>query len=55
MRAGAGLSVRYTRLFSEKIGAFIQLSDKYLSLLKKPEYMSNSHRNTLNISIGCIF
>ena len=54
-RAGAELTFRYTRLFSHKVGAFIQLSDRYTTLLADPEYMSNGHRNTFNLTIGCTF
>ena len=54
-RAGAELTFRYTRLFSHMVGAFIQLSDRYTTLLAEPEYMSNGHRNTFNLTIGCTF
>lgn len=55
MRAGAGLSFRYTRLFSDKVGGYIELNDRFISLLSQPEYLSNSHRNTFNLTIGCTF
>lgn len=54
-RAGGGLTVRYTRLFNEKISGYIQLSDKYISMLKEAEYLDKGHRNTLSLSIGCTF
>lgn len=54
-RISAGLSVRYTRLFSDKIAGYIQLSDRYISLLKQPEYLNNGYKNTLVITIGCTF
>ena len=54
-RAGGGLTVRYTRLFTDKIAGYIQLSDKYISLLKEAEHLDKGHRNTLSITIGCTF
>lgn len=54
-RAGAGLTFRYTRLFSQKVGAYVQVSDKYITLLSEPEYLSNRYRNTFNLTIGCTF
>lgn len=54
-RAGGGLTARYTRLFNANIAGYIQLSDRYISLLKEAEYLDKGHRNTLSISIGCTF
>lgn len=54
-RVGAGLKFRYTRLFSDKIAGYVQLSDRFVSLTEKPEYLSNGSRNTLAITIGCTF
>jgi hypothetical protein len=55
MRAGGSASLRYTRLFSENVGGYIQLSDRYISMLQASEYLANGHRNTLLLTIGCTF
>lgn len=54
-RISASLSLRYTRLFSDRIAGYIQLSDKYISLLESPQYLNNGHRNSLVLTIGCTF
>lgn len=54
-RIGAGLAFRYTRLFSAKIAAYVELSDTFTSLIQSPEYLDNGHRNILTITIGCTF
>ena len=54
-RAGGNVTLRYTRLFTKDIAGYIQLSDKFISLLKEPEYLDSGHRNTLTITIGCTF
>lgn len=54
-RIGGTASLRYTRLFSDRLAGYIQLSDRYISLLKQPEYLNDGHRNTLAITIGCTF
>jgi hypothetical protein len=53
--AGAELSFRYTRLFSDRAGGYIEISDKFKSLLKEPEYLNCRLRNILAITIGCTF
>lgn len=54
-RISARASFRYTRLFSDRIGGYIQLSDRYISLLEAPQYLNNGHRNSLDLTIGCTF
>lgn len=54
-RAGGSANVRYTRLISDNIGVYAQISERYTSLLQAAEYLSNGHRNTLAITIGCTF
>ena len=54
-RINAGLTFRYTRLFTDKVAGYIQISDRYISLLETPQYLNNGHRNTLAITIGCTF
>lgn len=54
-RAGGYANVRYTRLISDNIGVYAQISERYTSLLQAAEYLSNGHRNTLAITIGCTF
>lgn len=54
-RAGGSFTFRYTRAFSDKTGAYVQLSDRYVGLLKDAEYLQNGHRNKLMITIGCAF
>ena len=54
-RVGGGLTFRYTRLFSDRIGGYIQLSDRYISLLQAAEYLKGRNRNTLELTIGCTF
>ncbi len=53
--AGVGLIFRYTRLFSDRIGGYVQLSDKFRSMLKEPDYLNCRLRNTLTLTIGCTF
>ena len=54
-RVGGGLTFRYTRLFSDRIGGYIQLSDRHISLLQAAEYLKGRNRNTLELTIGCTF
>ena len=54
-RVGGGLTFRYTRLFSDRIGGYIQLSDRYISLLQAAEYLKGRNRNILELTIGCTF
>lgn len=54
-RMNASLSLRYTRLFSERIAGYIQLSDRYISLFEAPQYLENGYRNSLTLTIGCTF
>ena len=54
-RAGGSANVRYTRLISNNIGLYIQLSDRYISLLQAAEYLAGGNRNTLALTIGCTF
>ena len=54
-RAGAELSFRYTRLFSDRIGGYIEINDSFKSLLKEQEYLNCRLRNILAITIGCTF
>lgn len=54
-RAGAGVSFRYTRLFSDRTAGYVELNESFTSMLKKPEYLNNGLRNILSITIGCAF
>lgn len=54
-RAGAELSFRYTRLFSDRTGGYIEINDSFKSLLKEPEYLNCRLKNILAITIGCTF
>lgn len=54
-RAGAELSFRYTRLFSDRVGGYIEINDSFKSLLKEPEYLNCRLKNILAITIGCTF
>lgn len=54
-RAGGSVCIRYTRLVSEAVGAYIQLSDRYTSLLEAENYLTGRYRNTLLLTIGCTF
>ncbi len=55
MRLGGNAAFRYTRIFGEKISAFVELRDSYMSLLKVPEYLDGRGRNAFTISLGCSF
>lgn len=55
MRAGAGLSFKYTRLFSEKFAVFVSLSDRFNMLLKEPQHLLGRTRNAAVIAVGCNF
>ena len=54
-RAGAGLEFTYTRIVSQKFAPYIKLSDDFLSLLSKPEYLDGATRNVALLTLGCNF
>ena len=54
-RAGGSASFMYTRMATDNVAIYIQLTDKYISLLKKSGHLVKGYRNTLNITIGCRF
>ena len=55
MRAGAQFSFSYTRVFSESLSAFVQLSEGYVSLLQEPQYLAGRGRNSAFLTIGLNF
>ena len=55
MRIGGTLSFRYTRLFSDKISAYIDVRDTYRHTLEKPEYLIDGRRNAFTVAVGCAF
>ena len=54
-RAGATLSFRYTRLFGDKISAYVDVRDTYNHTLKNPSYLTDGFRNIFVIALGCAF
>jgi hypothetical protein len=54
-RAGASLAFTYTVLAGKVFTPWIRLSDSYISLLKAPEYLEGSSRNSATITLGCNF
>ena len=54
-RAGATLSFRYTRLFGDKISAYVDVRDTYSHTLKNPSYLTDGFRNIFVIALGCAF
>ena len=54
-RAGAALSLRYTRFVSAKASAYIELSDSFTCLLKNPQYLYGRTRNAAVLTVGCSF
>lgn len=56
-RAGAELSFRYSRFFGKaaKTMAYAEISDSFVSLVSKPEYLYGRYRNILSITLGCSF
>ena len=54
-RAGAGIELKYTRMVSDKLAAYVSLSDNFRSLLSKPEYLDGATRNVALLTLGCNF
>jgi len=54
-RAGASLSIGYTRFFSKNMAAYVKLSDSFVSMLSEPQYLDNGKRNCACLTIGCLF
>lgn len=54
-RMAGTLSFRYTRLFSDKIAAYIDLRDTCNHTLETPEFLANGYRNMFAVAIGCAF
>lgn len=54
-RVAGTLSFRYTRLFGDKISAYIDVSDTYNHTLKRPEFLANGWRNVFMVTLGCAF
>ncbi len=54
-RVGAGLSIRYTRVFSKALSAYVELSDSCTKLVSAPSHLSGSYRNVALVTIGCSF
>lgn len=54
-RVSGTLSFRYTRLFGDKIAAYIDVRDTYNHTLKKPEFLADGFRNVFTVTLGCAF
>jgi len=54
-RIGAGLSFTYTRVFKERLAAFVTLKDDFTSLIQEPQYLKGRTRNALLLTLGCNF
>lgn len=50
--AGACLKASYTRHLSNKVSAYVSVSDDFRSLIKAPEYLGGRFRNCALISVG---
>ena len=51
-RAGAALSFTYTRLLPKGRALQVTASDRFVSLLSKPEYLDGSVRNIATLAVG---
>ena len=54
-RAGAEVSVAWTLLRYAKVAPYIKLSDRFVTLLSAPQYLSGQSRNTALVTLGCNF
>ena len=54
-RAGLALGCTYTRVFSEKISAYVRLHDGLTALLTAPQYLDGRLRNVATLTVGCTF
>lgn len=54
-RLSGAVSLRYTRVISEKLTLFVQASDSYTRLLTIPDRLSGSYRNIFTLTLGCNF
>ncbi|MBQ7195165.1 MAG: hypothetical protein IJS07_05985 [Bacteroidales bacterium] len=54
-RAGVGVELTYTRIISQKFAPYVKISDNFLSLLSKPEYLDGATRNVALLTLGCNF
>lgn len=51
--AGAGLNISYTRRLSKDLSVYVRLSDELTSMLKTPEFISGTLRNSAILTLGC--
>ena len=54
-RAGLALGCTYTRIFSEKLSAYVRLQDGLSALLTAPQYLDGRVRNVATLTVGCTF
>lgn len=54
-RAGADIAVTCTLPAFGKVIPYVTVKDRYISLLKAPEYLEGSSRNSATITLGCNF
>lgn len=54
-RIGCGISLKYSRIVSEKCIPYVKLSDSFRTLLSAPQYLDGAGRNIASISLGCSF
>lgn len=54
-RAGLALGCTYTRIFSEKLSAYVRLQDGLSALLTAPQYLDGRMRNVATLTVGCTF
>lgn len=55
MRAGGEIGLTYTLFVWKKLVPYVKISDRYITLLSAPEYLSGASRNAALVSIGCNF
>lgn len=54
-RAGGCIKFRYTRLFKKTLSFYADISDRYVSALKAPEFLGSGYRNSFILTVGCSF
>lgn len=54
-RAGGELSFTWTWLKFSNLAPYLKISDRFISLLHAPEYLSGGYRNMAQVTLGCNF